>query len=119
MQKTSKQATIDALNGRYLDDSTGKINESYLNDALTLVIANTERLYDACHSKPRRKPTAIAWEALMYLANDAIEWEAHPGKPTVAASDHLKYWLTTFGRGYDTIAEAVEWVAAEQRGEHQ
>lgn len=117
MQKTSKQATIDALNGRYLDTSTGKINESYLNEALTLVIANTKHLYDACHSKPQRKPTSIAWEALMYLADDALKNEAHPDKPTVATSEHLKYWLNTYGRGYETIAEAVEWVAAEQKGE--
>jgi len=78
---------------------------------LQLFLANEKRLYDAMHTK--RKATAVAWEALMFTANDVLKNDNYP-KILTATSEQLKKWLNEYGNGYETIADTVEWIKQQR-----
>ena len=114
--KTNKNMTFSALNGRFLDTETNRINEEYLNHELSLLIENTESMWEAVTKNRRRKATAIAWWALMVAANQSLEWE-YGDKTLYASSQQLKNWLQEYGNGYDSIAETVSEVEEMRREE--
>lgn len=108
--KTCKAITVSELNGRFRSSDKG-INEDYLNQTLITYLMNTENLYNQ-RLNTRRKPESVAWEVLMFLANDILH-DSYNGK-YYASSNHLKSWLETEGRGYDTIKETVDYIKAER-----
>jgi len=111
---TNKEATFSALNGSFLDTSDFKINEEYLNDSLQIYLSNEKFLYDAM-TKTKRKPEAVAWEALTFTANMLLANENYPNKKIVASSEQLKKWLNEFGNGYETIKDTVNYIIAERQ----
>lgn len=109
---TNKAKTFEAMR-QYIDEQTGKIDEEYLNRNLQIALDNTEPLYNDMHNA-RRALRAVVWAALEWDANARLSFEFDEGEPVTVKSDHLKAWLTEYGRGYDTIAETVEWAKEER-----
>ena len=108
--KINMNITMEALNGHYLT-SGNTINEDYLCEAITMWAMNTQHLYNAI-ANSKRKLTSIVFETLMDLTNDHIRGEGHRGYQ--CASYQLKKWLSEYGNGYETLAAAVEELAAER-----
>jgi len=109
--KTNKVKTFNALNGRFLNTETNRIDEEYLNHELSLLINNDRTLYLEAKNNRRIRPHSIAWRALTLAANQTIDgyWGA---EEWYASSQQLKKWLQEYGRGYDSIAETVAEVVA-------
>lgn len=110
---TNKEKTFSALNSSFLNTQDMKINESYLNESLALLLDNVQPLYNAMmYSK--RKPHSVAWEAFIHLANERLEYEEYPRKYS-CTSEHLKKWLAEYGRGYTSIAETVSYIEESRK----
>lgn len=107
---TKQELTFEAMNGAYLM-SNNKINEGYLNDTLQIYIMNEYPIYQMLNSK-RTKAHSVVWAALMYDANTRLKWNCYS---TTCTSDQLKKWLNTYGRGYETVAATVDFVAEERK----
>ena len=90
-----------------------RINETYLNEHLQIMLDNTRSLYDAMRNT-RRKPESVAWEAFILLANECLKMEEYPAIYT-CSSEQLKKWLQEYGRGYDSIAETVAYITDERK----
>lgn len=115
--KTSKEKTFSALNGSFLNGQTLKINEDHLNDNLRIYLLNNQHLYGLLSGKNRDH--SIAWQALIFVANELISFEELPeSNQYYASNDQLKSWLNEYGRGYETIAETVA-IISELRKEAQ
>lgn len=109
---TNKEKTFSALNSYFLDTSRMRINETYLNEHIQVMLDNTRHLYDDMRYS-KRKPYSIAWEAFILLANECIKMIEYPAIYT-CASEQLKKWLAQYGRGYETIAESVAYIEEER-----
>ena len=107
---TKQEWTFEVMHGAYLM-SNNKINEGYLNDTLQIYIRNEYPIYQMLQSK-RTKAHSVAWAALMYDANTRLKWN---GYNATCTSEQLKKWLAEYGRGYETIAETVEFVEEERK----
>ncbi len=108
--KTNMNITLEALNGHYLT-SGNTINEEYLCEAITMWAMNTQSIYNAIVSS-KRKLTSIVFETFIDLTNDHIRGEGYTNYH--CANYQLKKWLEEFGNGYDTLAAAVQELAAER-----
>lgn len=111
--KSSKAATFAAMR-QYIDQSTGRIDEEYLNRILQINLDNVEPLYNEMMNT-RRKAHVVAWAALEQEANGRISFEFDESEPMTATSEHLKDWLNKYGRGYETIAETVKYIEDERK----
>lgn len=111
--RTNQKKTMEALNDRYLADN-GRIDESFLNHELSLLINNDQTLYLDAVKNRRVRPHSVAWRALTLTANQTIDgyWGA---EEYYASSPQLKNWLNQYGRGYDSIAQTVSEVEEMRR----
>lgn len=112
--RTNKNITFSALNSHYLDTSDMTIATEYLNDALIMWGMNTEKFYREITNK-RRSITSLVWAIFTDLTNDHIKSNEYPyNQDCFASSEQLKSWLKTYGNGYDTLKQAVEYFTAER-----
>ena len=107
--KTNMNLTFSALNGYYLT-SGEKINAEYLCDAIVMWAMNTQNIYNEL-VRSSRKINSIVWEAFLDLANDHIKNEC---RGYSCSGYQLKKWLATYGKGYDTLSQAIEELQEER-----
>lgn len=101
-----------ALNGWFLNSETNRINEEYLNEQVELWGMNTESLYNSI-VKSNRKLTSVTFEVFGSLAQNAVNQEYYPEKISVS-NYQLKKWLETYGNGYDSLKDSVEYFESER-----
>lgn len=112
-KKTCKAKTLASLESRFVDRRTGRIDEAYLNEQITLTLDNERDLYDAmCHS--RQKLESLAWAAFLRLADTIVGDDWRDADEWTASSGHLKAFLSSYGRGYDSIQPAIRYIQAER-----
>lgn len=118
---TCKEITLAAMFGSFCHNSIKEgltVDETKLNDTMQLYLRHVKKLYDAMVYS-RRKPEAVAWECLLYTATaeiaDEYNSESHQYHAT---SEQMKYFLNRYGRGYDSIAETVDFIR-QKRAEMQ
>ena len=108
--KADINATFSALNSFFLDTSSMTINEAYLNHLLDIQCFNTDRNFYEDAKGKRIKSTALVWRNFVTLANECIRENEEPRREHFATNYHLKKWLDTYGRGYESIADTVKLV---------
>ena len=108
--KADINATFSALNSYFLDTSNMTINEAYLNHLLDIQCFNVDRHLRGDAQDKRIKTTSLVWRNFVNLANDCIREIEEPRREHFATNYHLKKWLDTYGRGYESIAETVKLV---------
>jgi hypothetical protein len=107
MIKTNINKTKQALNGYFQTVENGnlKINETYLNDSVYLLLMNTERLYLKLKNK-RIKITSIIWETFTMLTNEILNNEYYP-EIYNCTSQQLKAWLKDYNLNYEIFNNLV------------
>ena len=108
--KADINATFTALNSYFLDTSSMTINETYLNHLLDIQCFNVDRHLREDALSKRIKTTSLVWRNFVTLANECIRENEEPRPEHFATNYHLKKWLDTYGRGYESIADAVKLV---------
>lgn len=104
--RTCKNNTFSVLNSYFLNTQIMRINEGWLNDHISTPINTNKEFYDMMKNK-RKKSHSIAWDAFMYCVNCLLKYNDYN---TVCTSAQLKEWLNTYGNGYDSIKETVDFV---------
>ena len=106
-----KRLTSEVLSERFVDVSTSKIDEDYLNRELKRTLENYEDLYDRL--KWNKRIDYIVQDALVRIANELLNTEIPDGTLNASRRQVLE-WLNQYGRGDDTIAETLDFVAKER-----
>lgn len=108
--RTYQAYTFEALKFQFIDEDTGIIDIEYLNKFLSNYIDNVGDFYHALCDNRRSPVRSVVWHALVDIANKSLKQYGYGDY--YASSDQLKKWLTKYGNGYDTLADAISFATS-------
>lgn len=114
MMKTNQSATINVLDGKFVDYK-GKIDIDYFTGEVvnyTTNVSRTEYLYHKLVDNRRSPVHSIAWQALTECVNEELRNDG-----LQCTSAQLKKWFTIHGYDYKEVMKPAIAKLTEEREE--